>query len=48
MTEMAEAAAWYAERGLDLDTAFLDEASRVLGEESRYMLLEQWDAHFGI
>ena len=45
MTEMAEAAAWYAERGLDLDTAFLDEASRVLGairtSPGRYPVVEE-------
>jgi plasmid stabilization system protein ParE len=31
MAEMAAAAEWYAERGLELDTAFLDEVSRILG-----------------
>jgi plasmid stabilization system protein ParE len=30
MAEMAAAAEWYAERGLELDTAFLDEVSRIL------------------
>ena len=31
MAEMAEAAAWYAVHGLELDAAFLDEVSRVIG-----------------
>lgn len=30
MVEMREAAAWYAELGLGLDTAFLDDVARVL------------------
>jgi plasmid stabilization system protein ParE len=44
MAEVAAAADWYAERGLELDRAFLDEVSRVLGHvrtsPGRYSVIE--------
>ena len=45
MAEMADAAAWYAAHGLELDTAFLDEVSRVLRairtSPGRYPVVEE-------
>jgi hypothetical protein len=44
MAEVAAAADWYAERGLELDRAFLEEVSRVLGHvrtsPGRYGVIE--------